>query len=147
MEEEELYHSDTYLGDDYSDGIKHWKYIKREKMSNGKYRYWYKESSDNITKLNKTSGDADSKYGTYEHYNDYNKESLKIKVNKSNKLLSSTSNMSWKIKTGDGSGGENRGRVITRNIGLIEQNIDYVKKQAAPKIAKAKKWLSDLFKK
>ena len=25
-----LYHSDEYLGEDYTDGIKHWKYIKRK---------------------------------------------------------------------------------------------------------------------
>lgn len=40
----ELYHSATYLGKDYSDGIKHWKYIKREKV-NGKWRYYYDSSS------------------------------------------------------------------------------------------------------
>jgi hypothetical protein len=38
-----LYHSDIYLGKDFSDGIKHWKYIKREKV-NGKWRYYYKNS-------------------------------------------------------------------------------------------------------
>lgn len=26
-----LYHSDTYLGKDFSDGIQHWKYLKKEK--------------------------------------------------------------------------------------------------------------------
>lgn len=36
-----IIHSDIYLGKDYSDGIKHWKYIKREKI-NGKWRYYYK---------------------------------------------------------------------------------------------------------
>lgn len=41
----ELYHSDIYLGKDYSDGIKHWKYIKREKV-NGRWRYYYKDSAD-----------------------------------------------------------------------------------------------------
>lgn len=45
----ELYHSDVYLGKDYSDGIKHWKYIKRIKMANGKWRYIYKdEKGDNL---------------------------------------------------------------------------------------------------
>lgn len=37
----ELYHSDVYLGKDFSDGIKHYKYIKRENV-NGKWRYYYK---------------------------------------------------------------------------------------------------------
>ena len=36
-----LYHSDTYLGADYSDGIKHWKYIRKYKGKNGKWRYVY----------------------------------------------------------------------------------------------------------
>lgn len=36
----ELYHSGTYLGKDYSDGIKHWKYVKKERV-NGKWRYYY----------------------------------------------------------------------------------------------------------
>jgi hypothetical protein len=43
---EKLYHSDVYLGQDYSDGIQHFKYIKREKV-NGKWVYYYK---DDLTK-------------------------------------------------------------------------------------------------
>ena len=39
---EKLYHSDVYLGQDYSDGIQHFKYIKREKV-NGKWVYYYKD--------------------------------------------------------------------------------------------------------
>ena len=38
-----LMHSDTYLGEDYSDGIKHYKYIKKEKK-NGKMRYYYHDT-------------------------------------------------------------------------------------------------------
>lgn len=45
-----IIHSDIYLGKDYSDGIKHWKYIKREKV-NGRWRYYYTNSKDK--KLNK----------------------------------------------------------------------------------------------
>lgn len=40
----ELYHSDVYLGKDYSDGIRHFKYIKREKLPNGKWKYYYKDN-------------------------------------------------------------------------------------------------------
>lgn len=36
----ELYHSDRYLGADYSNGIKHYKYIKRERI-NGRWVYYY----------------------------------------------------------------------------------------------------------
>lgn len=39
----EIHHSDKYLGADYSDGIKHYKYIKREKK-NGRYVYYYNTS-------------------------------------------------------------------------------------------------------
>lgn len=38
---DELYHSDEYVGEDYSDGICHWKYIDKKKV-NGKWRYIYK---------------------------------------------------------------------------------------------------------
>ena len=39
----ELFHSDTYLGQDFSDGIKHWKYVKK-KMVNGRWRYYYSDA-------------------------------------------------------------------------------------------------------
>lgn len=50
-----LYHSDEYLGEDYTDGIKHWKYIKREKR-NGRWVYYYKD--DKYDKLLKESSNA-----------------------------------------------------------------------------------------
>lgn len=50
-----LYHSDTYLGNDYTDGIKHWKYIKREKR-NGRWIYYYKD--DKYDKLRNKSSNA-----------------------------------------------------------------------------------------
>lgn len=40
-----LFHSSTYYGQEFDDGIRHWKYIKREKLPDGKYRYWYDEYS------------------------------------------------------------------------------------------------------
>lgn len=43
--ETELYHSGIYLGKDYSDGIKHWKYIKKERK-NGHWVYYYDGSLD-----------------------------------------------------------------------------------------------------
>lgn len=41
-ENDTLCHSDIYLGADFSDGLKHWKYIKRVMGRNGKYIYYYK---------------------------------------------------------------------------------------------------------
>lgn len=46
-----LYHSDEYLGNDYTDGIKHWKYIKREKK-NGKWVYYYDQTDLNNARQN-----------------------------------------------------------------------------------------------
>ena len=43
MNKHELYHTDIYLGQDFSDGIKHWKYVKRVKV-NGKWRYYYDDA-------------------------------------------------------------------------------------------------------
>lgn len=43
MKNHELYHTDIYLGQDFSDGIKHWKYVKRVKV-NGKWRYYYDDA-------------------------------------------------------------------------------------------------------
>ena len=50
--ETELYHSGIYLGKDYSDGIKHWKYIKKE-TKNGKTRYYYDDPSKAAKKYKK----------------------------------------------------------------------------------------------
>ena len=51
----ELFHSDTYLGQDFSDGVRHFKYIKREKV-NGKWRYYYKDDKLNaLAKKNETN--------------------------------------------------------------------------------------------
>ena len=70
----ELYHSDVYLGKDFSDGIKHFKYIKREKV-NGRWRYYYKndkldqlgrekkDAMDMLREENKLRGYGDNTYG------------------------------------------------------------------------------------
>lgn len=36
-----FYHSNIYLGADFSDDIKHWKYIRKYRGKNGKWRYVY----------------------------------------------------------------------------------------------------------
>lgn len=48
--ENELYHSGIYLGKDYSDGIKHWKYLKKIEIEPGKYRYIYYDPKVNPSK-------------------------------------------------------------------------------------------------
>lgn len=49
MNKNELYHSSVYLGLDYTDGIRHWKYIKKERV-NGKWRYYYSDAEYNQMK-------------------------------------------------------------------------------------------------
>ena len=48
--EHELYHSDVYLGKDYSDGIKHYKYI-RKYQKNGKTYYVYDNTEEKLNDL------------------------------------------------------------------------------------------------
>lgn len=47
----EIFHSDIYLGKDYSSGIQHWKYIKKTKMLNGKWHYYYKNDAYESLKI------------------------------------------------------------------------------------------------
>lgn len=52
IEKDELYHSDTYLGSEYDEGLKHWKYIKRYRSpKTGKWVYVYttKEFHQSVT--------------------------------------------------------------------------------------------------
>ncbi|MBR6640916.1 MAG: hypothetical protein IKL08_01790 [Clostridia bacterium] len=55
MDNQKLYHSDIYLGQEYSDGIKHYKYLKKIKTNSGKWRYIYDE-----TELKKAQGEIDA---------------------------------------------------------------------------------------
>lgn len=59
IETDELYHSDTYLGSEYDEGLKHWKYIKRY-WGKGRWNYVYanKETHDTIKRANNTAVDA-----------------------------------------------------------------------------------------
>ena len=71
----ELYHSDKYLGADYSDGIKHWKYVKREPIGNGKYRYYYTDKNNimyttDSKKDNEWKGGA-TRYSKYTNVDQY----------------------------------------------------------------------------
>ena len=58
-----LYHSDTYLGETYEDGLRHFRYIDK-KMVNGKWRYYYKD--DKLAKKKKAV-DAAQKVMKYEN--------------------------------------------------------------------------------
>ena len=60
---EKIVHSDVYLGQEYSDGLYHWKYIKRERK-NGKWVYYYKD--DKLSEA-KYKYDTDKKALRYEN--------------------------------------------------------------------------------
>lgn len=66
IEKDELYHSDTYLGSEYDEGLKHWKYIKKYKNSKGKTVYVYanKETHNRISDINALakSSKSDAEY-------------------------------------------------------------------------------------
>lgn len=53
IEKDELYHSDTYLGSEYDEGLKHWKYIRKYKNSKGKTVYVYANENKH-TNINET---------------------------------------------------------------------------------------------
>lgn len=59
MEKKEVIrHSDIYLGETFDDGLRHWKYIRKEKK-NGYTRYYYKD--DEYDKAEKEYEDAITK--------------------------------------------------------------------------------------
>lgn len=127
----ELYHSDTYLGKEYSDGLKHFKYVSKEKLPNGKYRYYYyhKTGFNTAAIYAKTEGKKNSKYGTYIHGDDRNRDIHTVK--KSNKLFSSK-------KTSKFDGGTH----TTHEVGKIRQTVDSAAKKVKKTTKKTKKKLS-----
>lgn len=74
----ELYHSDIYLGQDFSDGVKHFKYIKRERK-NGRWVYYY--SNEEYNKAKQASKAASAKADVL------NKEYAKASREHSNKVI------------------------------------------------------------
>lgn len=141
MKDNELYHSNIYLGQDYSDGIKHYKYIKKIPIGNGKYRYIYEindKYNDANGKYEKIDGKNPSKYGTYTRTNkDGGRDEYIVK--KSNKLFSEKTGSSFSLNNGP----ENRTTI--HNVGLLRQGFDSFVKKNQKKINKAKNWLQKLF--
>lgn len=147
----ELYHSDSYLGETYNDGLYHYKYVYKKRI-NGKWRYFYK--NDNAV-YEKVKGNPNSKYGTYLHMGP---NSTRVgHVVKSNKLFSKTTTSTMKPPGKDRAGATD---VITttREVGKIEQGVDAVKKALGKfgkqtikttnkAVNKGKKTLSRLWKK
>lgn len=86
MNNKELYHSDIYLGEEYSDGIKHYKYLKKVKTSSGKWRYIYdetelKNAKNKMKELEKARKKLEDRKG-YVSYIDKNGDYVSRNVNK-----------------------------------------------------------------
>ena len=95
----ELYHSDKYLGQDFSNGIKHYKYIKRE-MKNGKWVYYYKDDLTN--KAQKNLNKALNKYGDARNAESrpyYKKKNAKSGLDYSKKVIAKNNENKSKIAT------------------------------------------------
>ena len=94
MNRDELMHTAVYHGDEFSDELYHWKYIKRYEGRDGKYRYVYankethKSISDDLIKAQRyadTSDEyhkkADKIYNAYVRANKYNIGTEKMRKN------------------------------------------------------------------
>ena len=78
MDNEKLYHSDIYLGEVYDDGIKHWKYIKKEKK-NGRWVYYYHHDEYENSKK-----DYGKKFEAYKKAEDQKMEATSKRVSAAN---------------------------------------------------------------
>ena len=90
-----LYHSDEYLGEDYTDGIKHWKYIKREKR-NGRWVYYYEDPYEkNLNNAKKELTNAQNKRD--KSFNNYDKavDSSNARFNKNVNTIRKYENSSY----------------------------------------------------
>lgn len=71
-DEKELFHSEIYLGKEFSNGICHYKYLKKVKSPSGKWRYIYDETElkneeKKIAAINKTYDKHRDKDGNYRY--------------------------------------------------------------------------------
>lgn len=161
--DDELYHSDTFLGEEFDDGLMHFKYVHKEKK-NGKWHYYYyhKEGKNTGAVYEKTKGDKNSKYGTYEHAGGSgNYGGRTVNVKRGNSLLTKTSRQGKEFVRGEDGlnylqDRRDGGYYETKEVGLLRQNYDWssakVKKfakktvkQAKKQINKGKKYISKLF--
>ena len=95
MNNKELYHSDIYLGEEYSDGIKHYKYLKKVKTSSGKWRYIYdetelKNAKNKMKELERARKKLENRKG-YVSYIDKNGDYVSRNVNEGTTITTSGS--------------------------------------------------------
>ncbi len=145
-----LYHSDVYLGQDYSDGIKHWKYIKKVRK-NGKWVYYYKD--DNLANLKKQY-DTDRAAIEYENGKRmYGQKDMTHQVHRGkviddptyNKLADDVVAYSLKYKLAKNKSDQRKKKYKTP-IKVLNK-MSYTSYNIRKKIKKGKKALAKLFKK
>lgn len=125
----ELYHTDNIAYIDLDpDEIMHWKYIKREKLANGKWRYYYDDSSlkSKLEAANNAydeAKDAKDKYSTAK----YHAELARLNDTPSQReiKISETASIMGAVKTGN---------LFIKELQQAEAKKEY--KEAAAKAAK-----------
>lgn len=140
-------HSDTYLGADFSDGLKHWKYIKKEKKANGKWRYYYevKDSfSDDISvrEFEKVD-DYGDKYGKYKSVD--NKPSLEVDYKKTGKMIGGTSSLRTGGKNGSTHMEIKEGRIETDVIPAVQRAINNIGTNISRSVKRGQDFILKLF--
>ena len=147
-EHETVRHSDVYLGSDASDGIRHWKYIRKYKAPSGKWVYVYasKKTHQEIERNQKqpfflylaynaphTPLQATEKYlKRFEHIKDNKRKTYAAMVsavddgvgNVLNKLKELNGNEGWVVKAQVHAGGRGKGGGVkfSPNIEKLKEN-------------------------
>lgn len=163
-----------YVGrDGYVNSMMHWKYIKRARV-NGKWRYWYDDSANKLSTLQKEQSALQTSYDKNfeKFYNDRKNEDYKSAKNRREvqnvKRWYSSPNIKEHTKNAYGMvGGEGYG--AKRELDRVSRSVDshskttagkvdaYMQKngaktaaslnKASDKISKAKSWVNNLVKK
>ena len=136
---ETVRHSDTYLGLDVSDGICHWKYIRKYKSPSGKWVYVYanKKTHQEIARKQKQAKKEDERASSY-LTRALNENTLHGKTEDFNRLYYSHKSSLRKATQYSGAAIQ----LMKRNSleGIALRHI----KKANNAIKRAKKWLSNL---
>lgn len=143
----ELYHSDTYLGQEFSDGLKHYKYLKKVRTSSGKWRYIYdetelKKAESEINNLKKVRDKLKNKDG-YLKYVDkngntvYKKDGSTLTMRGNNKQTAADKvkeSINDKIASLEKKHAKQKikdipKRIVSRGIGFVSNFLDNLKKK------------------
>lgn len=130
-----------YNGRLYSkDELEHFKYVSKEKK-NGKWVYYYYHKTGNNTGSTYSSDKmSEYGYGTFTRSGGTSGlEDVTVERRKTNDLFSSRSTITYSVNSEKGK------KYVTENVGLLEQNFNYVQNKVTKFTSKAKSWLTGLF--